>query len=463
MHASAKSCQYQRARTQEKRRQMNSNEFFKLLTGPELFAVVEDNLPEYRERHYSPIETLSMFLSQAMNDDRSCQNSVNAAAVQRTLNNLKTHSTGTSSYCKARQKLPMELVAQVARYTGSWVQQKMPHNWLWQNRPVKLIDGTTVTLPDTLANQEAFPQQNTQKPGLGFPICRLVGVVCLASGSVLDLSIGPYKGKSSGEHSLLRMLLDAFKPGDIVLGDAYFGSYFLLADLLLKGVDAVFEQSGSRRKQTDFRTGEKLGAKDHLIIYKKPIKKPEWMSQEIYDAVPMHLSIRELKVGKKILVTTLLKPKDASKLELKLLYKDRWHVELDFRNIKTTMGMETLTCKTPAMVIKELWIYILAYNIIRLVMSQSAKLADILPRQISFKHSLQIWMAYRQQRAPTVWDDNDISKCCALIAENIVGNRPGRIEPRAVKRRPKPYPLLTRARAAARDRVRQYGHPKKTK
>lgn len=228
------------------------------------------------------------------------------------------------------------------------------------------------------------------------------------------------------------------------------------------GVDAVFEQYGAHKKSTDFRKGQKLGTKDHLITYTKPKKKPDWMTEEYYRSAPNTLTVRELKVNKKIRVTTLLSPKDTPKSSLKELYKDRWHVELDLRNIKTTMGMETFSCKSPEMVEKEMWVYLLAYNLIRLVMAQSASLADLLPRQISFKHTLQICLSYRHQQGATE-EEETLNILCVLIAENCVGNRPGRIEPGAVKRRPKPYPLLMQPGNPAREKVKKQGSPKKQK
>lgn len=442
--------------------QVDSFSFFNLLTSPQLFSMVEDLLPEYRERKFPPTETLSMFLSQAMSADRSCQNIVNTTAVQKSINGLSPHSTHTGSYCKARQRLPRTLVSELVRYTSKLIDQPLSQDWHWQGRPVRLIDGTTVTMPDTAQNQEAYPQQGGQKPGLGFPICRLVGIICLASGSMINAAIGPFKGKGADEQTLLRSLLDSFESGDIVVGDAYYSGYFLLAELMARGVDVVFEQFGARRKKADFRTGQKLGGKDHLIEYRKPAKKPDWMTEKHYREAPDTITIRELKVDNKLLVTTMLSPKEASKPSLKQLYKDRWHVELDLRNIKTTMGMETFSCQSPEMIEKEMWVYLLAYNLIRLVMAQSAVLADMLPRQISFKHSLQIWLAFRQQQGD-ISDDESLVLLCGLMAENTVGHRPGRIEPREVKRRPKPYKVLSEPRNKVREAIRKHGHPEKIK
>jgi hypothetical protein len=462
MHANHKLTTIQQRRIQKQAQALSTYSFFNLLTNPELLSTVEDLLPAHRERKFPPTVTLSMFLSQTMSADRSCQNVVNELAVQRVTHGLASHSTHTGSYCKARQRLPLSMVSELVRCTGRLTDQVLPAHWRWQGRPVKLVDGTTATLPDTLENQQAYPQPGGQKPGLGFPICRIVGVISLAGGSILNAAMGPCRGKGTSEQTLLRSLLDTFEAGDIVLGDAYYAGYFFLAELIQRGVDGVFEQLGARKLSTDFRKGQKLGKTDHIICYKKPRKKPEWMTEAHYHAAPDTLMIRELKVGHKILVTTLLSPAEVSKPALKALYKDRWHVELDLRNIKTTLGMETFSCKTPQMVEKEMWVYFLAYNLIRIVMAQAASLADILPRQLSFKHTLQIWRAWRQQSSPTV-DSESLQILLILIAENTVGHRPGRIEPRVVKRRPKAYPLLTKPRVQAREQVEKFGHPKKQK
>ncbi|VAW88955.1 Mobile element protein [hydrothermal vent metagenome] len=441
----------------------DSYRFFNLLTGPEMLSKVEELLPErHRERQFPPTETLSMFLAQAMNEDRSCQKVVNDAAIKRVMGGLSLCSTSTSGYCQARQRLPLEMISTLARYTGELMNKQIPDHWRWQGKRVHLIDGTTVSLPDTAANQAVYPQPSGQKPGLGFPICRIVGVVCLSSGAVLNASLGSCKGKGTSEQCLLRRMLGTFNTDDLVLGDAFFGTYFLLAALLDRGVDAVFEQLGARKRVTDFRQGVRLGPKDHLIELLKPKKKPGWMTQEDYDRAPDTLTIRELKIKGKVLITTLLSAKEFPKQELSTLYRKRWHVEVDLRNIKTTLGMETLSCKTPEMIEKEMWVYFLAYNLIRLLMAQSALLSDLQPRQLSFKHTVQLWLAWSQQTKMN-GVQIDEGALFVLIAQKMVGNRPGRIEPRAVKRRPKPFSLLMERRELARMKVRIHGHPKKIK
>lgn len=436
--------------------------FFNLLTGPELFDKVESVLPQHRERQFPPTETLSMFLAQALSSDRSCQQAVNDAAVNRLSAGLPPCSTHTGAYCRARMRLPVEMVSVLACHVGQRVTTHAPDAWHWRGRPVRLVDGTTVVMPDTPANQAAYPQSRSQKPGLGFPLCRMVGLVCLGSGTVLNVAIGGYRGKGSDEQSLLRSILDTVERGDLLLGDAFYATYFLFCTLHERGIDAVFEQHGSRQRTTDFRRGQRLGSRDHLIVLQKPVIKPDWMSQADYEQAPESITVRELRTGGKTLVTTLHCPKQTSKAALKSLYRDRWHVELDLRNIKTTLGMERLSCQTPAMAIKEIWVYLLAYNLIRIMMAQAALITCRLPRQLSFKHTVQIWVAW-SKHANSIDHEDKLYGLFLLIAQQRVGNRPGRIEPRAVKRRPKTFPLLTKPRAIARAFVQKHGHPKKLK
>lgn len=434
--------------------------FYNLLTSPTLQDVVNAELPKYRERIYTPTVTLSLFMNQVLSSDGSCQNTVNTYTIGRVFNNLEPCSTGTGAYCKARKNLPLKMVRSVAQQTGQMIVEQTPDTWQWRDRRVVLVDGTTVTMPDTEENQEMYPQQSGQKPGLGFPIARLVGLTCLGSGAVLDAAIGPFKGKGTGEHALFRKLVDALKPGDVVLADRYYASYWLIALLLSMKVDVVFGQHAVRK--TDFRTGKRLGVRDHIVKWSKPRGRPKWMEQKEYEKFPETLTIRETKVGGKVLVTTLLSSSDVTKSELSKLYLQRWHVELDLRNIKTILGMNILSCMTPQMNEKEMWVYFLGYNLIRLLMCEAAVQEEIFPRQISFKHTLQLWIAWSLH----AWDEQQtrqIDILFTLITKQRVGNRLGRIEPRALKRRPKPYPRLMKAREEARKGIRKYGHPKKLK
>lgn len=451
----------QQARLRYHRSQCDSYRFFNLLTSDTLLNAVEQSLPAHRERLYPPTETLSMFLAQALSADRSCQHIVNRTAIGRLCGGLKAGSTRTGGYCRARQRLPLAMVSHLTRHVGEQVAEQAPDAWRWQGRRVRIVDGTTLTLPDTAGNQATFPQQCRQQPGLGFPICRVVGVTCLASGMLLNAAIGPYQGKGSDEQSLLRSIQDSFAPGDIVMGDAYFATYFFIAAMQARSVDVLLEQHGARKRCTDFRCGRRLGERDHLIVIHKPKQRPPWMSEVDYAAAPESLTVREFKAKGKVLVTTLLSAKGAAKADLAALYKSRWQVELDLRHIKETLGLGVLSCKTPEMARKEIWVYLLAYNLIRLTMAQSALLADVAPRTLSFKHCLQLWLVATERIDTT--DDEQLETLFGLMAEQRVGNRPGRIEPRAVKRRPKPFPLLTQPRDRARDLIKRKGHPRMLK
>ncbi|MDZ7768065.1 MAG: IS4 family transposase [Woeseiaceae bacterium] len=439
-------------------RQIDANHFFNLLTGPELLDVVEEQLPEHRERLYPPTQVLAMFLAQAMSADGSCQQVVNEAIVSRLLSGMSAVSASTGGYCIARQRLPEQMVSELVRHSGRLLGERVPEAWRWRGRTVKLVDGTTVSMPDTAENLARFPQHGKQRPGAGCSLARVVGVISLSTGAVLEAALGPIKGKGTGEYGLYRQLRGSFVADDIVLADAYFCSYFLIADLLSRGVDGLFEQHGGRR--TDFAAGKQLGVRDHVVSWSKPGNKPSWMSREDYLAYPDEIRVRELKVGKKVLVTTFLEPRAVSKGALKELFWCRWDVELDLRNIKSTLGMDSLRCKTPQMCQKELWVYLLAYNLIRLLMAATACRFNLLPRQLSFKHTLQVWIAWSQRQFLSA-AAADTANLFMLIAQVRVGDRPGRVEPRAIKRRPKWYPRLQKPRWQAREDIRKHGHPQK--
>lgn len=434
-------------------------DFFNALTSPELLQITEAHLPEHRERLYPPTVTLSMFMGQALNADGSCQQAVNAWAVRREAEGLSECSTRTGAYCKARQRLSLEMVQALTRASGGMLTKRAPTAWRWHRRTVKLVDGTGISMPDTEENQSVFPQLTTQADGVGFPIARFVGVICLASGALIDAAIGPFCGKGNSELGLLRSLQAAFSPGDVMLGDAFYCNYFLIATQMAAGVDVLFAQNGARI--TDFRRGQSLGVRDHVVSWSKPVTRPQWMNEQQYQDFPEQLTVREVKVGNRVLVTTMLDPKQVCKNELSKLYARRWHTELDLRNLKTTLAMDVLSCNTPQMNDKELWVHLLAYNVIRLLMAQAALNAHVHPRDISFKHTVQLWMQWISQRLTSNPVHNDL--LFRLIAQSKVNNRAGRIEPRARKRRPKPYHWLKESRRRARRRIETQGHGKKLK
>lgn len=435
-----------RVRIDQQVRASAAVDFFNILTGPQLLQITDSHLPEHRERLYPPTVSLSMFLRQALAADHSCQSAVNAWAAQRAVEGLSVQSIRTGAYCRARQRLPVQMIRALTRESARLLSSQAQRCWDWRGRVVKLVDGTDISMPDTAANQGCYPQPGTQAEGVGFPLARLVGVICLSTGAVLEATTGAYAGKGQSELSLFRGILSTLSAGDVLLGDALYCEYFLIATLQAAGVDVLFEQHGARR--TDFRRGQRLGQRDHRVLWRKP-ERPQWMSRQQYAAFPQHLTVRELKMATRILVTTLLAPRKAPKRELARLYDRRWNVELDLRSIKTTLGMRTLSCKSPDMVEKELWVYLLAYNLIRLLMTQAAHEVGVHPRQLSFKHTVQIWSHWPLQSLAT-----HRAVFFRLIAQLRVANRPHRIEPRARKRRPKHYPWLKISRAKARQQIR---------
>jgi hypothetical protein len=435
---------------------------FRDLLDPNAVArVVEQNHVTFRERIFTPLITLWTFLSQVLSLDHSCREAVARLIAFRVARGEKPCGPETGSYCKARKRLPLKVITDLARGTAAELDQKAKDDWTWKGRPVHLVDGTTASMPDTEANQEAFPQPRTQKAGVGFPLARLVAVISLATGAVRELALGPYKGKQTGETALFRSLWDRFRAGDIVVGDRYFASFFGIAPLRARGVDGVYRMH--QRRKYDFRRGRRLGVEDHVVRWTKP-SRPEWMDEAQYAQLPGELWIRELRVTVQragfrveelVLVTTLLDPHEYSKEEVADLYLERWNIELDLRSIKSVMQMDVLRCETPAMVEKEVWMHVLAYNLIRRLMTCAAEAHGKEPRNVSFKGALQALGAFREslqwtrgRRRALLWD-----ALLKVIASYEVGDRPNRVEPRAIKRRPKPHKLLNEPRRQARDRL----------
>jgi hypothetical protein len=433
-------------------------EFFNVLTSSQLLATTEALLPEHRERLYPPTVALAMFMRQVLEADGSCQKAVNGWAAQRAADGLTPCSVRTGGFCRARQRLPLQMISTLTRETGRLLSQKARSKWRWRGRAVKLVDGTGISMPDTQENQAVYPQPSTQASGVGFPLARLVMVICLATGAALDMAVGPHSGKGSGELGLVRGLLEGFSPGDVMLADALYCNYFLIATLMAAGVDVLFEQNGSRI--TDFRRGRSVGTRDHIVHWPKPAARPQWMTSEQYEAFPDELTVREAKVAHQVLVTTFMDHRHVSKDDLSALYARRWNVELDLRNLKSTTGMDVLNCQTPQMNEKQLWIHLLAYNAIRLLMAQAACIAGVDPRELSFKHTVQLWIEWVSRGLSAT---KDCARLFTLIAQCKVGNRPARIEPRMRKRRPKPYPWLKVPRTQARRKIELHGHAWETK
>ena len=407
---------------------------------------------------WTPALTVWALLSQCLRDSKSCVAAVARSLVLRVSLGLPPCSEATGAYCKARAKLPVPLLRRLATQLGDELERQAPAAWRWKGRRTLLADGTTASGPDTPANQAQYPQPRTQKKGLGFPLIRLVVLLGFATAALLDCAIGPWSGKQAGEMALLRQLLGRILAGDVLVADRAFCSYWLMAELVRRNADGVFRMHQSRHY--DFRAGRRLGRDAHIVTWARPAR-PDWMDKQTYQAMPETLQVRELRfsvqqkgyrVRQVIVATTLLDARRYSKDDLAQLYHHRWRVELDIRDIKQTLKMDVLRGKTPEMLRREIWAHLLAYNLVRQVMAQAARQKGLSPRQISFAGAKQTLDAFRVALQAS---DGELWQCLVkamlvAIAGHQVGKRPGRCEPRQVKRRPKTLPMMTKPRAQAR-------------
>lgn len=411
----------------------------------------------WKDRIYSPLMTLWVFLEQVLSADHSCRAAVARLITHRISQGQSACSAETSAYCQARKRLPENFVSEVARQTGRALEANVDSGWLWKNRRVYTFDGSTVSMPDTPENQSTYPQPDTQKPGLGFPLARIAAIFSLSCGVVVDLGICRYAGKGQGELSVFRTLWNLFRPGDIVLTDRLMCTWRELFMLKERGVDSVSQLQAMRK--ADFRRGKRLGKGDHIVRWSKPsfIRSLDWQT---YKKLPEFLTVRECRIHIEqagfrskaiIVVTTLLDAEKYTKEDLAGLYRARWNAELDLRSLKQTLQMEILRCKTPELVRKEIWTHILAYNLIRTIMAQAAIKHSIEPRTVSFKGALQFLEEFQRlidyqghgSRALRMTLYQQLLDC---IAYHRVDDRPNRVEPRLRKRRPKHYGYLRKPR-----------------
>jgi hypothetical protein len=359
--------------------------------------------------------------------------------------------------------LPEQVIADLARETGQELHRKAPEEWLWNGRRVVLVDGSTETMADTTANQQEYPQSRSQKAGLGFPILRYVVLLSLAVGTALECAIGPCRGKHTGEQSLFRQTWDALRPGDIVLGDCLYDAYRDIVQLKARGIDCLFGKKQSRK--CDFRKGRRLGKNDHIVVWTKPrYVASRFPSREEWESLPHEIEMRETRVfirrkGHKtrtiVIVTTLLDAEQYPAEELTALFAARWNCELDLRSIKRVLGMHHSRCQSPEMVRKELWMHFLAYNLIRVRMAHAAARHNVLPRMLSFTAATNHIHNFAQdlRTASSAEFDRIEGELLKAIATCRVADRPGRKEPRAVKKRQQKYSFLTQPRAQARKRL----------
>jgi len=428
--------------------QSSDNHLNDLLCSDRLHQL-EETSENYQASIFTPLVTLNAFLWQVLSDNGGCKEAVSRIFSDRLQQNIKPNSLNTGPYCKARQRLSLPWIIKEVRLIGSKLHKNAGDRWAWKGFNVVMVDGTTVSMPDTPKNQESYPQQSAQKVGLGFPIARIVALISLNAGTIINYTVGPYKGKNTGETSMFSKLIDSFNKGDLLLADRYYCTYAILILLIRKNI--AFVSPIHSQKKPDFKPGEK----DRITDWKKPPRKPVWMTTEDYASLPETLTVRELMVGGRIYVTTLLDRKAYPKDSIADLYQQRWKIELDFRTIKNNLNMDVLRCNTPEMVEKEIAVHFMAYNLIRGSIAESAFWHNENPRSISFKATYQI-LNYTRCKLHQDFE-LFLLKCRGEILNAIIstpiGKRKRPPQPRAVKRRPKAYSLLTEPRKEACEKL----------
>ena len=438
--------------------------FADVLTEPRIREVLDEHGVAYRDRVFTPTTTIWGFLSQVLSDDHSCRDAVSRIIAHRAASGLRVCSPNPSSYCNARARIPTAVLRTLARQTARELQAGAADEWKWDGRSVFIADGSHVSMPDTPENQAAYPQPVVQQPGIGFPLARVAVLLSLATGACHDLAIAPYAGKGTGETTLLRAMYDALKPGDVIVADALFDNYFLACELRDRGLELVARVQAER---VGSRTVESRPDGD-VILWRRP-NKPRGMTGQQYRRYPKELLMRQVTVDARDresraevfqVVTTILETSiDGG--QIGDLYERRWSGEVDIRAIKATMQMDVLRCKTPEMVEKEIWARLLAYNLLRTVMAVAAAEVGIEPRHVSFTGTKQAVTAFAPKLEAARPEDRPalIDALLAVIAYHRVGDRPGRREPRARKRRRKPGAHLHEPRAVtkqAKDRSKWF-------
>jgi hypothetical protein len=417
---------------------------------------------------YSTPVMLWSFLGQVLRDGKeaSCQAAVARVVAYCEQEQLAPPTADTGDYCRARAKVPETALHELSGEVAAEMEGSAQDEWLWKGKHAKLIDGFTFTMPDTAKNQAEYPQQTSQKPGVGLPIARAVVILSLATACVMDVALGRYAGKQTGEPALLRELLARLEAGDIAVMDRYYCSFMMIALLLAQGTQVCARKH--QRRHSDFRRGQRLGKYDHLIVWTRPAQ-PEWMDEATYAQIPETLELREIRFqviesGRRThsidVITTLTDAEQYTREDIAQLYGFRWNSELDIRSIKDSLHLIHVRCKSPEMVRRELWTTLLAYNLIRTTAAAAALLHGKQPRQISFTGTCQYVLASWMLRYSGLIPDSRLADHCLTMLDHIatceVANRPGRLEPRVLKRRKHGYPLMQKPREALRAELRKH-------
>lgn len=410
----------------------------------------------WRDRRLGPATTIYLFLLQVLHGNTACQHVVHFGGRR----------FRDTAYCQARQRLPLAVFQQLLQQTAEALRATTAETSRWLGHRVWMADGSGFSMPDTPELQDHFGQPTGQRPGCGFPLAKWLALFDLTTGMLLRSATAPLRRH---EMTQAATLSDDLQPGDVVLGDRGFCSYAHMAILSQRQLHAVFRVH--QKQLVDFTPGRPhagpgvpksagmprsrwvltQGDFDQVVVWYKPADRPPWLSVAAYAALPSELTVRELRyrieapgyrAREVTLVTTLLEASSYPASELADLDDRRWQVEVNFDHIKTTMKMDVLKCKSVDGVLKELAMFCLAYNLVRSVTAESAALQGLSPERISFVDALR-WLIGVE---PT-----DLSKLVVNPA------RRGRVEPRVVKRRPKPYRRMTKPRGTLRKELPKKG------
>jgi hypothetical protein len=422
--------------------------------------VLQDQGVKYREMLYTPMVVLWAWLSQVLDSDKSLSHAVKRVIAWIAAAQADVPSADTGAYSKARKRLPLGVLKPLLRRTATELTAQIKPEQQWCGRRVKAYDGTTVLMSDTPANQAAYPQHSNQKVGCGFPLAKLVVWFCATTGAVLEVAIAAF---STSEWQLSRQLYATLQREEVVVADSAYGTYVDLALVQSQGADAVFRKHHARH--CDFRRGKKLGIGDHIVQWQRPARCPPSMSLSDFEALPESIEVREVHLliqqpgfrpKEIILVTTLLDPKHYSKAKLAELYQLRWQAtEVNLKHLKTTLKMEMIAAKTPEMVQKDIYMHLLAYNLLRTLMWQSVQSTAVSPLRLSLQQTRQQFNHFRPQFAMATGQQRRqfYTTLLKVISTLFVPLRPNRVEPRVVKRRPKPFPRMQQPRSVLKAKL----------
>lgn len=409
----------------------------------------QDEGPHSRNRRWNLRLVFWTFLWQVAQAGASCREAIRQAQALCHNAGRPLPPDADCPYCLARGGLPLERLQEIHDGLCAEAQEAVPTKDLWCGHHVLVADGSCVTAPDTPANQKAFPQQKVQKPGCGFPIIRLVALLSLATGMLTAWATGSW---SQHEVALLQTLWDYLRAGDVLLADRGFCNWGLLAQCLQRNIHAVFRVKGVRRR--DLRRGKRIGRDERLVQWRKPAQRARTLDAKTWALLPEVLTLRLVRcriaipgfrTRRVILVTTLLDSDKYPPQALAQLYFRRWAMELTLRNIKITLQMDQLSCKNPQNLEREMRMHFLVHNLVRRLMLEAARRHRVPLERVSFAGSLATARRYGEallQARSKRKRQQLLNELFVVLAADLVPDRPGRREPRAVKRRPKPYPRL---------------------